>query len=180
MPFGLCNAPGTFQSFINETLRAYLDEFCTAYLDDILIYSDSEEEHVEHVKKVLNKLREAGLYLDINKCEFHVKRVKYLGLIITTEGIEMDQKKVDAIVNWHTPRHVKDVQSFLGFANFYRRFVADYSKIAAPLSSMTKNSNSDFVFPWAPDSEQQKAFQALKDAFTSAPVLAHFNPDKET
>ena len=139
MPFGLCNAPATFQAFINEVLREYLDVFCTAYLDDILVYSDTEEEHVNHVGKVLAKLQEAGLYLDINKCEFHVTRVKYLGLIITTEGVEMDSKKVDAISQWKEPRCMRDVQAFLGFANFYRKFISGYSKIAAPLTSLTRS-----------------------------------------
>lgn len=137
MPFGLCNAPSTFQAFINEVLREYLDNFCSAYLDDILVYSNSKEEHVEHVKKVLRKLQQAGLYLDINKCQFHVQEVKYLGLIITTDGLKMDPQKIDTIVNWKAPRCVKDVQAFLGFANFYRRFIHGYSRIAAPLSNLT-------------------------------------------
>jgi hypothetical protein len=87
MPFGLCNAPGTFQSYINETVRDYLDVFCTAYLDDILIFSEKEEEHTEHVRKLFQRLRERGLQLDIDKCEFGVRETKYLGVIITTEGI---------------------------------------------------------------------------------------------
>ena len=114
-----------------------MDEFCSAYLDDILIYSNSEAEHVTHVGKVLAKLEEAGLYLDINKCEFHVSKVKYLGVIITTNGLKMDPQKVEAIINWKTPRCVKDVQSFLGFANFYRRFIQGYSAIAAPLTNQS-------------------------------------------
>jgi hypothetical protein len=93
MPFGLCNAPGTFQTFINETLREYLDVICTAYMDDVLIYSEREEDHEEHVLKVLHKLRVAGLYLDPTKCKFKTTRVKYLGLILTTEGLEMDPKR---------------------------------------------------------------------------------------
>ena len=97
MPFSLCNAPGTFQAFINETLRDFLDNFCTAYLNDILIYSDTEEEHIKHVRQVLRRLREAGLFLNINKYDFHVKSVKYLGLIITTNGLQMDPLKVEAI-----------------------------------------------------------------------------------
>ena len=180
MPFGLCNAPSTFQAFINDVLREYLDNFCSAYLDDILIYSDTKEEHIEHVGKVLQKLQDAGLYLDINKCEFHTKQVKYLGLIITTEGLKMDPKKIETIVNWKNPRCVKDVQAFLGFANFYRRFIHGYSRIAAPLSNLTRAEQKEFAFPWALKGLEQKAFDALKAAFTSAPILAHFDPDKET
>jgi cell fate regulator YaaT (PSP1 superfamily) len=98
MPFGLCNGPASFQNFINDTLREYLDIFCTAYLDDILIYSETEEEHERHVKLILEKLRQAGLQVDITKCEFEVESVEYLGLIVTTEGTRMDPKKVETIL----------------------------------------------------------------------------------
>ena len=136
MPFGLCNGPASFQNYINNTLREYLNNFCTAYLDDILIYSDNEAEHEIHVKRVLQKLEEAGLQADITKCAFHVTQVPYLGLIIITEGVKMNSVKVDTIINWPTLMNVKDVQSFLEFANFYRRFIYDYSKIAAPLTCL--------------------------------------------
>ena len=180
MPFGLCNAPSTFQAFINDVLREYLDVFCSAYLDDILIYSNSQEEHTEHAQKVLEKLKQAGLYLDINKCQFHVQEVKYLGLMITTEGLKMDPQKVETITQWKPARCVKDVQAFLGFANFYRRFIRGYSKIAAPLSALTRKDRKAFMFPWAPDGPEQRAFEELKKAFVSAPILAHFDPQKET
>ena len=180
MPFGLCNAPGTFQSFINEVLREYLDDFCTAYLDDILIYSNDRVQHEAHVKLVLKSLQKAGIFLDINKCDFDVKEIKYLGLIITTEGVRMDPKKVEVIQQWKAPRCVKDVQSFLGFTNFYRRFIKGCSKIAVPLSSLTKGDHKDFVFPWPQDGLEQKAFTLLKDAFVNDIILAHFDPDKET
>lgn len=157
-----------------------MNVFCSAYLDDILVYSDTKEEHIEHVEKVLEKLHSAGLYLDINKCEFHTKQVKYLGLIITTEGLKMDPQKIETVKHWKAPRCVKDVQAFLGFANFYRRFVHGYSKIAAPLSNLTRAEQKSFVFPWALDSPKQMAFEELKGAFTSAPVLAHFDSNKET
>lgn len=107
MPFGLANAPATFQQYINNVLHEYLDRFCTAYLDDILVYSETEEEHITHVNQVLAALEEANLFLDISKCEFHVHRVKYLGLIITSDGIEMDPEKVEAIKVWQRPRNLK-------------------------------------------------------------------------
>ena len=172
MPFGLCNGPASFQEYINNTLREHLDKFCTAYLDDILIYSDNELEHEVHVKLILRKLREAGLQADITKCEFHVTQVPYLGLIITTEGVKMDPSKIDTIVNWPTLINVKDVQSFLGFANFYRRFIYGYSRIANPLTRLTRK---DVPFVWS--QECQKAFNTLKEAFTSEIILRHYNPD---
>lgn len=97
MPFNLCNAPATFQTFINNVLREYLNVFCTAYLDDILIYSNTKEEHLHHIDKVLKKLQKAGLYLDINKCDFHTTRIKYLELIITTDGVQINSKKIETI-----------------------------------------------------------------------------------
>ena len=172
MPFGLCNGPASFQNYINDTLREYLDDFCTAYLDDILIYSDNEAEHEIHIKRVLQKLEEAGLQADITKCAFHVTQVPYLGLIITTEGVKMDSAKVDTIINWPTLMNVKDVQSFLGFANFYRRFIYGYSKIAALLTHLTCK---DVAFKWS--SECEDAFNTLKRAFTSDVILCHYNSD---
>ena len=180
MPFGLCNAPGTFQSYINDVLRKYLNDFCTAYLDDVLVYSNNKEDHIKHVRKVLNKLHAAKLFLNINKCEFFVNEVKYLGLIITTEGVKMDPKKVQAILNWKTPSNIKDVQAFLNFANFYRKFIAGYSRLVQPLTALTRASEKEFVFPWNPDGPEKKTFLTLKIAFTTAPILQHFDPDKET
>ena len=103
LPFGLTNGPATYQRYMNDVLFDYLDDFCTAYLDDILIYSENELDHEEHVKKVLQRLRDAGLQADLKKCEFGVKRTKYLGFIITTDGIEVDPEKVSAVVNWTAP-----------------------------------------------------------------------------
>ena len=148
MPFGLANAPSTFQGYINSVLHEYLDNFCTAYIDDILIYSNSKAEHREHVRKVLERLREAGLQVDIDKCAFSITEVKYLGLIITTRGIQMDPEKVSAVVDWLPPKNVKDVQSFLGFTNFYRRFIQGFSAVASPLTKLTKK---DHAFSWTPE-----------------------------
>jgi len=175
LPFGLTNGPATYQRYMNDVLFDYLDEFCTAYLDDILIYSDNELEHQVHVKKVLERLRNAGLQVDIKKCEFGVKRTKYLGFIVSTEGIEVDPEKVEAIRNWKPPCTVKGIQSFLGFCNFYRRFIRDYGVVAKPLVRLTKN-NTPFVF----DDNCTEAFEELKDRLTSSPILRHYDPDLES
>lgn len=173
-PFGLSNAPATFQARINEVLREYLDVFCTAFIDDVLIYSDTLEEHRVHVMKVLTALGDAGLQLDIDKCEFEVTETKYLGLIISRDGVKMDPAKVQSILEWQKPTHIKDVQAFLGFANFYRRFIKDFSKMAAPLNALTCKGKD---FEWTSDC--QGAFNQLKLAFTTAPVLRHFDPSRE-
>jgi hypothetical protein len=182
MPFGLCNAPGTFQAYINEILREYLDEFCSAYLDDVLIYSETLEEHKTHVRKVIHKLGEAGLHLDIDKSQFAVKEVKYLGLILTSEGIKMDPAKIQTVLDWRLPTTLKELQAFLGFANFYRRFIVAFSYIVRPLTDLTRGKNGDIRvnFPIAPGSAAHEAFERLKKAFTIAPVLAHFDPSLET
>jgi hypothetical protein len=174
MPFGLANAPSTFQHYVNDILRPYLDIFCTAYIDDILIYSDNIEEHKKHVRLVIEACKEAGLQLDIDKCEFYKKEVVYLGLILSTDGIKMDPSKTEAVTAWETPENVRDVRSFIGFANFYRRFIEGFSKIAAPMVALTRK---DTEFRWTPECEN--AFQLLKVRFTSAPILKHFDPDKE-
>ena len=173
MPFGLTNAPASWQTFINDILGPFLDDFCTAYIDDILIYSQNMKDHREHVRKVLAKLKEHGIQIDIDKCEFHVTETKYLGLIISGDGIRMDPEKVATIIEWTAPRNVKDVQGFLGFANFYRRFILGFSRIAKPLTRLTQK---DTKFQWT--RECQKAFDNLKEAFSSAPVLKMFEWDK--
>ena len=137
MPFGLTNAPASFQHFINDTIRDLLDVFCTAFLDDILIYSDTLEENKKHTRLVLERLAAVGIHLKPEKCRFHVQEVDYLGLVITPRGLRMQDEKVTTIRNWEDPKNIKDLQSFLGFANFYRRFIGDYSKVVAPMTKLT-------------------------------------------
>jgi transposase InsO family protein len=173
-PFGLTNAPSTFQEFMNETLMDLLDVCCTAYLDDILIYSDDPQEHEMHVKLVLERLRAAGLQADIKKCEFNVTRTKYLGFIVSTDGVEVDPEKIAVIMQWKYPRTVKGVQSFLGFCNFYRRFIQDYGRLAAPLTQLTR---ADHVFDF--DHACEAAFEALRTRLMNAPLLAHFDIDRQ-
>ena len=172
MPFGLANAPASFQGLINDTLRPFLDRFATAYLDDIMIYSNTLEEHKEHVRQVLARLRSKNLFVKLEKCQFHTDTTEFLGFIISPKGISMDPKKVEAITSWPTPTCQKDVMSFLGFANFYRRFVRSFSRIATPLTALLKKTSLRFA--WTASAQQ--AFDTLKLAFTTAPILAHFDP----
>jgi transposase InsO family protein len=174
MPFGVKNGPGTFQQYVNDTLREFLDVFVTAYIDDILVYSNSLSEHRKHVRTVLERLRDAGLQCDIKKCKFHASEVTYLGLIISRDGIKMDPKKVAAVEDWESPNGVRDVRAFLGFANFYRRFIRHFSKIVQPLVGLTKKNAK---FDW--NDKCERAFNDLKYRFTTAPILAHFDPDLE-
>ena len=146
-------------------------------MDDVLIYSDgSYEDHMRKVCKVVTRLGEAGLRLDIDKCEFAAKEVKYLGFIISAgEGIKVDPEKVAAIRSWEAPVNVKGVRSFLGFANFYREFIEDFSDLSAPLSLLTHKTE-----PWKWGEEQEKAFRELKERFITAPILTHWDPDLPT
>ena len=168
MPFGLTNAPAIFQHMMNDIFREYLDQFVVIYLDDILIFSQDYIEHTKHVRLILTKLREHGLYAKPEKCEFDRTSVEFLGYVISSDGITMDEKKVETVQQWEVPTRVKDVQSFLGFANFYRRFIQGFSTLAQPLIALTRK---DSPFCWTPTT--QLAFETLKKAFTSAPVLLH-------
>ena len=171
MPFGLCNAPGTFQHYMNDTFRDFLDEFLVVYLDDLLIYSKTMKEHKQHVRRVLERLRDAGLYLKPSKCVFHVQEVTFLGFVIGPDGVKMDPAKVEAITSWPTPRSVHDIRVFLGLASFYRRFIDNFSQIVTPLTNLLKKGKK---FHW--DKPTQKAFEKLKTSFTTAPILRHFDP----
>jgi hypothetical protein len=172
---GLTNGPATYQRYMNDTLFDYLDDFCTVYLDDILIYSEDVSEHESHVRKVLERLRAAGLQADIKKSEFRVTRTKYLGFIISTDGISIDPSKVEVVKNWQRPTSVKGVQAFLGFCNFCRRFIKAYGRITKPLTALTHKGTP---YKWTEQAED--AFQALKNAMTSAPILRYFSPTQAT
>ena len=164
MPFGMTNSPATFQHFMNDIFHDMADIFVIVYLDDILVFSDNEAEHEEHVRRVLQRLREHNLHAKLDKCTFHTDTIEYLGFIVSPQGLSMDPAKTQAIRDWPRPRNVKDVQSFLGFANFYRRFIANYSDIVTPMNRLTRK---DHPFAWTP--ECQQSFDSLKEAFATAP-----------
>ncbi|XP_070400218.1 protection of telomeres protein 1 isoform X1 [Nothobranchius furzeri] len=171
MPFGLTNAPAVFQSLVKSVLGDYLNKFVTVYLDNILIFSSSEEQHVKHVRSVLQCLLEKCLYVKAEKCVFHVLTVTFLGFIIESGRLKADPEKVHAITEWPTLMSRKQLQRFLGFTSFYRRFIRNYSWTAAPLTNLT-SINRPFV--WSPEAEA--AFQTLKRRFTNAPVLHRPDP----
>ena len=155
-------------------LWEYLNRFCTAYLNDILIYNQNLREYKEHIRQVLAKLCEFGIQADVNKCKFHITKTKYLGLIISKDGIKMNSAKVEAIKNWSMLKRVKDMHAFVGFCNFYWRFIQNFSKIAGPFNSLTKK---DATFVWSTNCKT--AFQKLKQRACEAPILKHFNPSKQ-
>ncbi len=138
MPYRLSNSPSTFQNLMHEIFRDMINRFVFIYIDDILIYSPTIEEHRRHVTQVLQRLRQHQLYLKTEKCEFHKSTIHFLGYIVTPAGVQMDQRKVEVVRNWPQPTTIKEMQRFLGFANFYRRFIAHYSQQAAPLSSLLR------------------------------------------
>src|SRR6202045_2020172 len=142
MPFGLTNVPATFQHFMNDIFSDLLNTFMIVYLDDILIYSEDPKEHVKQVWEVLHRLWENGLFLNLAKCDFHAETVEYLRFVLSLNGLSMDTAKVKAIQEWPTPRKVKDIQSFLGFTNFYRRFVHGYSDTITLMTCLTRKKHS--------------------------------------
>ena len=171
MPFGLANAPATFQSMMNDIFKDLIDLGVVIYLDDIPIYRESEQEHIALVKLVLSRLEQHHLAISLDKCEWHRSRVNFLGFIISADGVEMDQEKIKTVLEWETPESVKEIQSFLEFSNFYRRFIEGYSKLTRPLTDLMKKSQK---ITWSTDCEH--AFDELKTRFTKAPILKHFDP----
>ena len=143
MPFGLCNAPATFQRIMNDLLRNGLDKFVLVFLDDILIYSRTKEEHLQHIKAVLDKLHSEKFFGRLAKCDFFQNEVEYLGFDVGKDGLKPSLSKVKAIINWPMPETITDVRSFLGLCSFYRKFIRWFSKIAAPLTNLTKKNK-----PW--------------------------------
>ncbi|CAI5483057.1 unnamed protein product [Closterium sp. Yama58-4] len=174
MPFGLCNAPATFQAEMNHILRPLLDECVVVYLDDILIYSKNMKEHVEHLRKVFEILRKNKFYVKLSKSDFALEKVQFLGHMVSAKGVHVDPRKIEAVKKWKVPENVKELQQFLGFANYYNRFMPQYAKIAAPLTDLLKK---DTPFKWG--APHQQAMEQLQTALTTAPVLILPDPDKD-
>jgi len=170
MPFGLVNASTTFQTMMNKMLSEFLDDGVVVYLDDILIYSENREDHIKLVQKVLDRLEQHDLAVSLKKSVFHQDEVEFLGYIVKTSGVTMSDRKVKSVQNWALPRSVKEVQIFLGFANFYRRFIKDFSKVCKPITATLKGNLKDFH--WG--REQEEAFEELKKRFATAGTLSHF------
>ncbi|CCO35566.1 hypothetical protein RSOLAG1IB_11470 [Rhizoctonia solani AG-1 IB] len=173
MPFGLTNAPAAFQRFMNNLFCDLLDITVVVYLDGILIFSKDPGEHSKHVREVLQRLAKNQLFCKPLKCHFHVMIVEYLGIQILPKGFSMDEKKVEAVTSWPVPKTVKQVQVFLGFVNYLRRFIPDFSSIARPLQNLTQKDK-----PWKWEELKDNSFQELKQCVTNQPVLVHSNPSK--
>ena len=146
MPFGLTNAPAAFMDLMNRVFRPYLDQFVMVFIDDILVYSRDEQEHEQHLKIVLQTLREKKLYAKLSKWDFWLKEISFLGHIVSAEGIRVDPVKIEAVVNWKPPRSVTKVRSFLGLAGYYRRFVKGFSVIASPFTKLLRKG---VLFEWS-------------------------------
>jgi hypothetical protein len=175
MPFGLTNAPATFCTFMNDIFEEWFDDFVVVYIDDILIYSGSSVEHAEHLRKVFQRLRENKLYAKLEKCEFGVTEVNFLGHRIIQESLKMNDHKVKAIMDWEPPKSVPALRSFLGLASYYRKFIKNFAKIAAPLTNLLKKSAVTYEWEGTCD----EAFETLKSILVKAPVLKLLDFDKD-
>ena len=145
MPFGLTNALAAFMDLMNQVFQPNLDRFVIVFIDDIIVYSGSSEEHSEHLRIVLQTIRERHLYAKLSKCQFWLDRVAFLGHVISAEGVSVDPQKIEAVVNWKSLKNVLEVRSFLGLAGYYMNFVEGFSKIAAPLTKLTRK---DVKYDW--------------------------------
>jgi hypothetical protein len=167
MSFGLTNAPAHFMYLMNSVFMPELDKFIVVFIDDILVYSKNMEEHDEHLRIVLQRLREHQLYAKYSKCDFWLSEVSFLGHVISAEGIAVDPGKVRDVLNWKPPRTVHQVRSFLGLAGYYRRFIPNFSKIPKPITELLKKGTK---YVWSQHCDE--AFQTLKKLLTTSPILA--------
>ena len=166
MSFGLTNTPAYFMNMMNKVFMEYLDKFVVVFIDDILVYSKNEEEHEQHLCKVMEKLREQKLYAKFSKCEFWLKEVGFLGHVVSGKGVAVDPSKVEAVTEWKAPTSVPEIRSFLGLAGYYRRFIENFSKIAKPMTELLKKGKK---FQWTEACEA--SFQKLKEKLVTIPVL---------
>lgn len=167
MPFGLTNAPSAFMDLMHRVFKPYLDRFVVMFIDDILVNLRSREEHEQHLRIVLQTLREHQLFAKFSKCEFWLESVAFLGHIISKDGLAVDPAKVEAVAKWKRPENPTEMRSFLGLTGYYRRFIKNFSKIAGPLTNLTKKQEK---YIW--DVKCESSFQELKKQLTMAPVLA--------
>src|SRR6266540_3979750 len=173
MLFGLTNAPATFQRLINYVLHDYLNDFVMVYLDDILVCSDTFDNHINHLRKVFIKLREVNLVIKLKKCKFEQRKIKFLGHTIGTDGLRTDLKNIEKIINCPVSTDVTRVRKFMGLCNYYQKFIKDLSKLSKPLRQLLKK---DVKFSWEP--KEQKTFEKLKKLLMEAHVLLFPNFDK--
>ena len=166
MPFGLTNAPAAFMDLMHRVFHPYLDRFVVVFVDDILIYSETEEDHKDHLRVVLQTLRDHQLYAKFSKCEFWLTEVRFMGHVVSASSVSVDPEKIEAVMSWERPKSVFEIRSFLGLAGYYRRFIEDFSWLATP---MTKLTRKEVKFEWNDSCE--RAFQELKWRLTSAPIL---------
>ena len=166
MPFGLTNASAAFMDLMNRLFKPFLDKFVVVFIDDILIYSKSVEEHENHLRLVLQLLQEKKLYAKLKKCEFWLDSVAFLRHVVSKDGIDVDPKKMEAVVEWNRPNNVTKVRSFLGLVGYYKRFVEGFSHLAMPLTCLTQKGAK---FDWTRKCEE--SFQELKRRLVSAPIL---------
>jgi hypothetical protein len=167
MSFGLTNAHAHFMYLMNSVFKPELDKFVIVFIDDILIYSKSEEEHAQHLRLILQRLRDHQLYAKFSKCAFWLKEVPFLGHVISAEGIAVDPSKIQEVLDWKSPKSVTQIRSFLRLAGYYCRFIPNFSKIAKPMAQLLEKEAN---FKWSPQCEE--AFLTLKKLLTTAPVLA--------
>jgi len=172
MPFGLSNAPSTFMRLMNQVLKPFIGNFFIVYFDDILIYSRNPTNHMDHVRKVLEVLRENKLFINLKKCSFMMDQLLFLGFVVSANGIRVDEEKVRVIREWPTPKTVGAVRSFHGLATFYRRFVRNFNSIVAPITECMKKGK----FNWGDEAE--RSFSIIKEKLCTAPVLALPDFDK--
>jgi len=175
MFFGMTNSPAIFQAMMNEILRDLINKGkVAAFVDDVLVGTETEEEHDEIVEEILRRLEENDLYVKPEKCVWKARKIGFLGVVIGPNGIEMEKEKVDGVLSWPQPKTVKDVRKFLGLTNYYRRFIKDFAQVARPLNMLTRKDEK-----WWWEEAQQEAFNELKQVFTMKPVLAAPDLDKE-
>jgi len=175
MYFGLTNSPAIFQTIMNDLFLDLINQGDTmTFINDILVATDIEEEHDKLIEEVLKRLKENNLFVKPEKCKWKVREVEFLGVVIGPKGVEMQREKVERVLNWPAPKSVKEVQKFLGLANYYRRFIKDFAKIAVPLHVLVRKEQK-----WKLEREQEEAFGKLKEVFTIEPILAIPDIDRE-